>query len=151
MPPPPAMTPHPQMGASDSFGSMPPPSEEDKNYAMLAHLGGIIGWVSSLVGIPIPFLGIVVPIVVYFMKKDSSPYVVFHCRQEFHWIVLTIGVGLLMVPLVLFTCGLGIVIALPVMVICVILNIVAAVKAKNGETYRYPVSGNWTFLDSVFK
>ena len=49
--------------------SAEPPSQDDRNLALLAHLSGCIGIIAG------GLLGFVGPLVIYLMKKDSSSYV----------------------------------------------------------------------------
>lgn len=91
------------------------PSAGDKQTAALAHASNIVFW-----GIG--------PLVIYFMKKDDpSPFVKFHVTQSLYLMLA----GYILTAV---TCGIG---ALPLL----ILNIMGAVKANNGEMYEYPVVG----------
>jgi uncharacterized Tic20 family protein len=108
---------------------------EERGLAAITHLSGLAGYV-------IPFGGVLVPIIIWLVKKDSPVIstiakqavllnlVVFllFCASAVLWITL------ILIPLVIvFWIVLGLAaIALPV---------VGAVKASEGNYYRYPVVG----------
>jgi len=99
---------------------------DDRLWILLCHLSLFIG------------VGLILPLIVYLVKKADSPLVAEHAREalNFHislliyWIVtglLTfVLIGLLLIPVV------GI--------IMVVFPIIAAVKASNGEFYKYPLT-----------
>lgn len=108
---------------------------EDRTLAALTHLSGLSGYV-------IPLGGILVPIIIWAVKKDSEMIATI-AKQA---IVLNVAVFLLvavtavlwitiiLIPLVLlFWCALA--------VVALALPIVGAVKANQGEYYRYPMVG----------
>ena len=107
----------------------------DRTVAALTHLSGLAGYV-------VPLGGIVVPIVIWAVRKDSE--VISSIAKQA--ILLNVAVFLLvavtavlwltliLIPLVLLFWGaLGIV--------AVALPIIGALKANQGEYFRYPVVG----------
>ena len=109
-------------------------NRDEKNLAVMSHLLPLLGFV-------FPGMSILVPLLIWLFKRDSSPYIEHHARESLNfqitvalivavWIVLKIMlVGLLLLPLV------------PVIVILVlILMIRAALKAGDGGHYLYPFS-----------
>ncbi len=108
---------------------------EDRTLAALTHLSGLSGYV-------IPLGGVLVPIIIWAVKKDSDT-IASIAKQAivlnaivFLLVVTTaiLWLTIILIPLVLlFWCALAIVaLALP---------IVGAIKANQGEYYRYPVVG----------
>lgn len=100
----------------------PPPSQDEKTMAMLAHLLGVLG-----------FLG---PLIIWLIKKDQSPFVNDQGKEalNFH-LVMLIGI-IIGVATAAFCVGL---IILPaVWIVSVIFSILGAMKAKEGLAYRYP-------------
>lgn len=108
---------------------------DDRTLAALTHLSGLAGYV-------VPLGGILVPIVIWAVKSNS-PTIVGIAKQAitlnivvFLAIAVTavLWLTVLLIPLVLlFWFALAIVgVALPV---------VGAIKASQGEYYRYPVVG----------
>ena len=111
-------------------------SPEERTLAALTHLSGLSGYI-------IPLGGVIVPIIIWIVKKDV-PLISAIARQAvllnvavFVAIALTavLWLTLILIPaVVLFWCLLGIAaIALP---------IIGAIKANGGVYYRYPVVGS---------
>lgn len=111
-------------------------SHEDRSLAALTHLSGLAGYV-------IPFGGILVPIIIWAMKKDDSPVISTIAKQA---IVLNVVVFVLVVAtailwLTIILIPLVLLFWFALFVVAVALPIVGAVKANQGEYYRYPVVG----------
>ena len=109
---------------------------QDRTLAMLTHLSGLAGYI-------IPLGGILVPIIIWIVKKDDR-VIASIAKQA---ILLNIAVFVLGCALALLILT---VILIPVVflgwallgLIAVILPIVGAVKASDGEYYTYPVVGS---------
>ena len=147
---------------------MKPISSEVRNWAMLCHLASFLGLILVFIGLPpFAFTNIIGPLIVWLMKKDEDEFINAHGKESLNFqISMTIyGIILMIVFLaILFmlvsigvisgasnsgsigflfgivsffgTLALGIVIGL----LQLILVIVAAVKASNGQFYRYPLT-----------
>lgn len=111
-------------------------SPDDRTLAMLTHLSGLSGYI-------IPLGGILVPIIIWFVKKDNRVIAsiakqaillnvaIFVCVLAFGLLALTV----ILIPVsILAWAALGL--------IAIILPIVGAVKASDGEYYTYPVIGS---------
>jgi len=106
---------------------------------MLCHLSALAG----LVGIP--FGNILGPLIIWLIKKNEYPSVDIHGKAALNfqitvtlallacglvaWIALFFCIGWLLIPLVALVALAGLVFA-----------IIAAIKANNGEDYKYPFS-----------
>ena len=99
---------------------------------------GLLLHLSQFLGAVVPFAGLVVPIVIWQLKKDEYPVVDEHGRVVMNWILsmfIYLAAGILLtfiligIPL-LFALGLA----------ALIFPIVGAVKANNGEVWPYPLS-----------
>jgi uncharacterized Tic20 family protein len=109
---------------------------EDRGLAVLTHLSGLSGYI-------VPLGGVLVPIIIWILKKDV-PIIAAIARQAvllnvavFFLIGATaiLWITLILIPFViLFWCALGIA--------AVALPIVGAVKANQGLYYRYPAVGS---------
>ena len=55
------------------------PTNEERNLAIIAHLSGCIGIVAG------GFVGFVGPLVIYLLKKDSSPYVETQAKEALNF------------------------------------------------------------------
>jgi uncharacterized Tic20 family protein len=98
-------------------------SRSDRLWALFAHLGGLATTV-------------VVPLIVYVVKKDESEFVGHQAREAINFQLTVLMVGLV--------CA-AIVCALPVLVSIVVLFdfvfcLVGAIRAHDGKRYRYPLS-----------
>ncbi len=118
-------TPPPVPDAEDR----PTPSDEDKMMAMLAHLLPIVA-------------GFVGPLIIWLVKKDSSKFVEDQAKEALNFqLVMLIG-WVLCIVLTVVTCGFGAILTVPLMVVLmvvvIIFAIMAGLKAKEGEWYRYP-------------
>lgn len=145
---------HPARGVPVSYPPPAPPTEprpgpdpgpggldgETRGWAVAAHLSAFVGaWV--LVG----FLG---PLVVYLLGRDRHAFVAHHAREalNFNLTFLLAGVvgGLLAFVLAIVTFGFGLLVIVPVVLVAavawIIVTIVAAVRAWDGEGFRYPLT-----------
>lgn len=134
-PPPP---PPPPTSASWPTQAQQPgrPTAEARNWAMGAHLSAFVGaWVA------LAFLG---PLVVWLVKRDDDRFVEHHAKEALNFNLTMFGLGVLGFLLVVLTLGLGIVVVAPLALVFfvawVVFPIIAAVRASNGEGYRYPLS-----------
>jgi len=110
--------------------STPPPlptlSSEDKIWVILCHLSLLLG------------VGFVLPLIIFLVKKQEAPRTAEHAKEalNFHISVYLYGI----VSVVLCTVLIGFLL-LPVIGIgAIVYAIIAAVKASNGEFYRYPLT-----------
>lgn len=120
-PPTPPFTPSPlQMSDSDA-----------RMWAMLAHL-------SALPGSLFVIGSIVAPLVIWQIQKDKSAYVDYHGKEAVNF-QITMALAFA-VSFVLMFILIGFVLLWVVGAVWLIFTIIAAVKANNGEHYRYPLT-----------
>ena len=96
------------------------PSQNDRLMAALGH------------GLTFVEGGIVGPLIIYLIQDKKNAFSAFHSLQSLYF-------GLAFVVLTLVTCGLGAVLVIPY----VVFEIIATVKAYNGEWYVLPVVGKY--------
>ena len=132
----------------DELTSPPPssagtPSAEERQWAMFAHLSSILaGLLTSFVIAGAGcFLG---PMVIWLIKKDSMPFVDVQGKEALNFNILVAIVLFVLFVLTLVTLGIGIIVTGPLMflvgIFWLVFTIIAGIKAKNGENYRYPFS-----------
>ncbi len=116
------------------------PTAEEKQMAMLAHIGGAV--LSLISG-----LGFVVPLVLYLTKKDQSRFIAFHALQSLILQGIVFATAIVLVILTIVSCGIGAFITAPLGVIVgigsLVLQIMAGIKANEGQWYLIPVAGDY--------
>jgi uncharacterized Tic20 family protein len=111
-------------------------TQDEKLWAMLAHLAGLLGWVA--------FLGQYIgPLVIYLLYKDKSRFVAFHALQELYFQLALLVATAIGVVIAIFTCGIGAVLFAPLVVIGVVYVIIAAIRANQGDWFEYWLVGAW--------
>lgn len=106
-------------------------------WAMIVHLGGALGFLSAYVGLPGG--NIVIPVIIWLIKKDTSPFVNDQGKEVLNFHICTFIVAVLCI----MTC-IGAPLVIPIGVAALVLGIVGAVKANEGIAYRYPL--NWRII-----
>jgi len=122
---------------SEQPADPPPPgggggvSPESRQWGMFAHLAALAGFV-------IPFGNLIGPLIVWQVKKDEMPFVADQGKESLNFqitvtiaaivcfVLMVVLIGALLLPLV----GLA----------ALVFVVIAAVKANQGEAYRYPVT-----------
>ena len=116
-----------------STGSTLPLTDIDpsiRTWAMLSHLAALIGYVG------IPFGHIFGPLVIWIAKKDEDSFISTHARESLNFqISITIY---MMISFVLMFVLVGFVLIFVIMVLHIALSILAALRANDGQFYRYP-------------
>jgi hypothetical protein len=108
---------------------------------MLCHLAALAGFLPMM-----PFLAVAGPLVVWLVKKDEYPFVNTQGKAaiNFQLSMLIYGAFAILLALACGSLGIGIVLFLAVVISDLILTIIAAIKANEGESFQYPVS--FTFI-----
>jgi uncharacterized protein len=104
------------------------PTGNDKIWSILSHLSAFFT----------PFIGIVLPLVVYLAMRHESQYLAANAKEALNFHVSLFIYGLCCIPLVFIVIGIPMLILM--WVASVILAIVAAVKASDGGCYHYPLT-----------
>ena len=108
-------------------------SRDARTWGMICHLSLFAGYV-------VPCAGLLAPLVIWMMKKEESAYIDYHGREALNFIISIFCVGLVNGLLCLTGVWLilGIPIAIALAIVGVVMPIIAAIKANDGEHYRYP-------------
>jgi uncharacterized protein len=107
------------------------PAMSDRSWNIFTHLSAVIGFV-------IPFGNIIGPLVIWLIKRDQLPSVAEHGREAVNFqISMSIYTILAAISIFAFV---GILLLPVVILLNLVLTIVAAVKASNGEFFRYPLT-----------
>ena len=113
-------------------------SSDTNMLGMLLHLSQFCGYV-------VPLAGLIVPIVLWQIKKNDSEILDRHGRVVVNWIITEFILGIVFGLLCLVIIGIPLFAALAVA--AVVFPIVGGVKANNGEVWPYPCSIAFFKLD----
>jgi len=102
-----------------------------KQWAMLLHI-------SLLAGFVVPIAGLVVPILIWQLKKAEFPELDAHGKVVVNWLISALIYGA--AGFVLSFVLIGIPLLIVLMIICVVFPILGGIKANNGELWKYPLS-----------
>ncbi len=117
--------------ANQSQASMSPPGKDETMWAMFCHL-------STLLGFVFPFGNIIAPMILWQMKKDEYPLVDDQGKEALNFqISMTIYV---LIAFILVLMAIGIVLLIALGLFDLIVTVIAALNAANGQKYRYPFS-----------
>ena len=115
---------------------------EARQMAMFIYLSGLLaGFLSS------GALAFVGPLVLWLMKRKESEFIDHHGKEALNFIITMAIAGIVLmffiVPVfVVLTLGIGALLVLPLMlalgIYSLVMPIIAAVKANNGEWYMFP-------------
>lgn len=97
--------------------------ENDNLWILFSHLSLLLG------------VGLLVPLIVYLVKKDESPNVAYHSREA-----LNFHISITIYSLVCAVTCVGIVLIPVIGIAAMVLSIIAAVKAADPVPYRYPAT-----------
>lgn len=130
-------TEHTTPAAGAAVAGAPMSSSESRGWAVAAHLSALIGLV-----IGFSFIG---PLVVYLVKRDEDPYVRDQAAEALNFnlsvLIYFVVLGIATFILTLIIIGL---LLIPVLIILgiawLVLVIIAAMKANEGQAYRYPLT-----------
>ena len=102
---------------------------ETRQWAMFMHFSILAGWI-------VPLAGLIVPVLLWQLKKDDLPGIVPHAHIVLNWIVTSLVYAAICFILTFVLVGL-----LGFMVLglaTVIFALIGGVKANNGELWEYP-------------
>lgn len=96
------------------------------------------GW--SVAAHLLPLVGVYIlgALFIWLIKRDEDPFVEFNSREALNFQLSMLIYGLVSALLVIVL--IGIVLLLAIGIFSFVMAIVAAVKAANGELYRYPLT-----------
>ncbi len=103
---------------------------ENKVFAALSH------------GLVLTGAHFLAPLIIYLVKKDSSPFAAAHARESlnFQLSVLIYALGLIALIFTVVLAPLAVLALWALGLFTFVLVIVATIKAATGETFQYPLS-----------
>jgi len=105
--------------------------KQTRTWAMILHL-------SLLSGLVLPVAGLIAPIVIYVIKKDSLPGIVPHGYVVFNWMISAVIYAVL--SLILMIVVIGFFTMFAVVILSIAFPIIGGIKASEGQVWPYPLS-----------
>lgn len=117
-------------GAAPAYGSpagtvAPLSPQEEKGWSLAAHLLVLVG-------------GFVAPLIIWLVFKGRGPFLEHHAKESLNF-QITVMIAMFAAIILMFLL-VGFVLILALIPWMVVMPILAAVKANNGEWYRYPLT-----------
>lgn len=109
----------------------PIPDKDTTTWALILHL-------SVLSGLVVPMAGLIVPVVIYILKKDQLPGLRPHAHVVFNWLISVIIYAV--ISMILLLVGIGALLLAVLAILSLVFPIIGAVKASEGTVWVYPLS-----------
>ncbi len=118
------------------------PSLSDRQWAAGAHVAAltlalVTSWFAGIAGA----LG---ALAIWMLVRDKSEFAAEHAKEALNFNLSMFIYAAITIALVIFTLGLGIVVALPIWAVLALVwlvcSLIAAFKAYDGQQYRYPLT-----------
>lgn len=106
-------------------------SSDERNWGMFCHLAALAGFI-------IPFGNIIGPLIVWLMKREEYPFVNDQGKESLNFqisILIYIAISVVLALLLI-----GFLLLAAIGVFSLVMIIMAAIKANEGVTFRYPLS-----------
>ena len=94
--------------------------------AMLSHLLGI-------------FTGFLGPLIIWLIKKDSSPFVDDQGKESLNFQLTCLIAALICIPLIPLFC-IGGLLGIVVQIFRIVFSIIGTIESNKGNAYRYPLT-----------
>ncbi len=103
--------------------------KETNQWAMFIHFSILCGWI-------VPIAGLIVPIIIWQLKKDEFPGIVPHAHIVLNWIVTSLVYAAICFILTFILIGVLGFVALGLATI--VFAVIGGLKANAGEVWEYP-------------
>ncbi len=111
-------------------------TDDQRTYATLTHLSGLISVMDGMGLISLP-----VAIIMWQVKKKESPWLDDHLKEAVNFQISMLIWSLIAGLIILITFGIGVIFMLPFLIILRLVGCIrAAVYATKGRYHRYPAS-----------
>ena len=118
------------------------PSLSDRQWAAGAHVAALLA--AMLTSLWAGVAGAIAALIVWMLVRDKSAFATEHAKEAVNFNLSMFIYAAIAVLLVVFTLGIGLIVALPMWVVLALAWIVctlqAAFKAYDGQPYRYPIT-----------
>ncbi|MEE4296132.1 MAG: DUF4870 domain-containing protein [Wenzhouxiangella sp.] len=109
----------------------PSTDKETRTWTLILHL-------SVLSGLVVPMAGLIVPVVIYLLKKDQIPSLTPHAHVVFNWLISAIIYAV--ISFILTFVGIGFLMLAVLALLSLVFPIIGAIKASEGTVWPYPLS-----------
>ena len=107
-------------------------NKDARMWATFCHLAALVGYITGGLGL------VVGPLIIWLIKKEDFPFVNEHGKEAVNFqISMTIYAAVSFLLCLVF---IGFLLLPAVGIVDLVLLIIAAIKANNGEHYRYPLT-----------
>jgi uncharacterized protein len=107
-----------------------PPTQEERTWAMFAHLSAFAFFVFPLAG------NVIAPLIIWQLRRDTSAFVALEAKEALNFNI-SVALGWVICSVLIFVL-IGVPLAAVLSLYWVIMAVVAGVKASEGVGYRYP-------------
>ena len=118
------------------------PSLSDRQWAAGAHVAALLA--AMLTSLWAGVAGAIAALVVWMLVRDKSAFATEHAKEAVNFNLSMFIYAAIAVLLVVFTLGIGLIVALPMWVVLalawIVCTLLAAFKAYDGQPYRYPIT-----------
>jgi len=106
--------------------------EKARKWAMICHLAALAGLLGNGIGY------LIGPLVVWLAKKEDDPFIDEQGREAVNFQITMFIAAFVCAPLILVV--IGIILLIGIGILMTVFPIIAAIRANEGEHYRYPLS-----------
>ena len=118
------------------------PSLSDRQWAAGAHVAALLA--AMLTSLWAGVAGAIAALIVWMLVRDKSAFATEHAKEAPNFNLSMFIYAAIAVVLVVFTLGIGLIVALPMWVVLalawIVCTLLAAFKAYDGQPYRYPIT-----------
>ena len=111
-------------------------SSQARQWSMWIHLSGLCHYF-----VPIPGAGVILPLILWQVKKDESPYIDEQGKEAVNFQISILLY--VVVSFVLCIVLIGIPLLISVLVFQLVASIIGGVRANDGHLIRYPMTIRW--------
>ena len=118
------------------------PSLSDRQWAAGVHVAALLA--AMMTSLWAGVAGAIAALIVWMLVRDKSAFATEHAKEAVNFNLSMFIYAAIAVLLVIFTLGIGLIVALPMWLVLALAWIVctlrAAFKAYDGQPYRYPIT-----------
>ena len=111
------------------------PSKDERMWARLIHLSGIVGGFFAAAMIPGNLL---LPLILWLIKREGAPFIDDQGKEAVNF-QITVTIAGVVFFLLTFVC-IGFPLLLALAIYALVVEIIAALKSNEGVRYRYPLT-----------